>query len=167
MFGEDVREEVYNALHINDWKSLMSNAEIKRILTEPTKEGLEKLINITNNSVFDRVMSILVSMKNSGTADISTRVVRTVEARADELRKGIRKTNIKIMLNKTDTAADSAELDSVKAENAKLQEQIVALQKQISESMNNSGTAEKAENETADKENSEESKKPGRPLKNK
>ncbi len=164
MFGEDVREEVYNALHINDWKSLMSNAEIKRILTEPTKEGLEKLINITNNSVFDRVMSMLVSMKNSGITDISTRVVRTVEARADELRKGIRKTNIKIMFNKTETAADSAELDSVKAENAKLQEQIAALQKQISESMNNSGTAE---NETADKENSEESKKPGRPVKNK
>ena len=52
-FEDKDKEEIYSALHFSDWKNIITNAEIKDILLNPTIEGLQKIIGVTNKSVFD------------------------------------------------------------------------------------------------------------------
>ena len=165
MFREDVQEEVYKEIQFADWKSIITNKEIRDILTKPTKEGLEKLIQITNESVFSRVKSVLVELKNSNADDISNRVIKVIDSRWTELKRGIFKSKIQISFKDVpvNNSIDSSELESVKAQNNALQEQILAMQKMIEQLQNKNSSADTDSQE----DSKNEPKKVGRPPKNK
>lgn len=93
-FDKDCEEDVYKALKINNWKDILTEKEIKDTILNPTKDKLEKLINITSLTVFDRVRGVLVSLQNSGQYDISERVVEVVNYRYQELYRNKRKSEI-------------------------------------------------------------------------
>lgn len=130
MFDESQQEEIYTELKIPNWKDILTNAVIKDIILHPTKEGLEKIINITDNSIFDRIVGIMIGLKNDNADDISMRVVRTIEERALELRRGITKTQIKITFKETPKVNDN-ELEQVRAKNAELENKILEMQKMM------------------------------------
>lgn len=161
MFSEEMQEEAYKEIQFADWKSIITNQQIKDILLNPTKDGLEKLISITNESIFNRVKSILVELKNSNADDISNRVIKVIDARWNEIRRGIFKSQIHINF-KNDNAtnnSEKAELEDVKSQNAMLLKEIADMKK-IIEQLNNK-QAEPAETIK------EEPKKVGRPPKSK
>ena len=80
-FEDKDKEEIYSALHFSDWKNIITNAEIKDILLNPTIEGLQKIIGVTNKSVFDRIRTIFVGLKENPDNDISNRVIKIMETR--------------------------------------------------------------------------------------
>lgn len=161
MFSEEMQEEAYKEIQFADWKSIITNQQIKDILLNPTKDGLEKLISITNESIFNRVKSILVELKNSNADDISNRVIKVIDARWNEIRRGIFKSQIHINFKNDNVTNNSekAELEDVKSQNAMLLKEIADMKK-IIEQLNNK-QAEPTET------TKEESKKVGRPPKNK
>lgn len=161
MFSEEMQEEAYKEIQFADWKFIITNQQIKDILLNPTKDGLEKLISITNESIFNRVKSILVELKNSNADDISNRVIKVIDARWNEIRRGIFKSQIHINF-KNDNVTNSlekAELEDVKSQNAMLLKEIADMKK-IIEQLNNK-QAEPIET------TKEEPKRVGRPPKSK
>lgn len=166
-FADEVKEDVFKELKCTDWQNIITNEEIRNIIKNPTKEGLEKLINITNESIFNRVRYALIELKNSNAYDISSRVIKVIDARWQEIKRGIFKSQIQINFkNATNhtTSDESVELEKMKTLNANLQEQLDNMQKMIEQLMNNKAT----EDSDIEQENKpKQTKKVGRPTKQK
>ena len=171
MFSEEMQEEVYKEIQFADWKSIITNQQIKNILLNPTKEGLEKLIAITNESIFNRVKSVLVELKNSNADDVSNRVIKVIDTRWNEIRRGVFKSQIHINFKNDNISNDTqkAELENVKSQNAMLLDQIAEMKKMIEQLSNKETTSEVTPAEATEGNNTtkEEPKRVGRPPKNK
>lgn len=140
-FDDDVKEEIFKELRIPNWQDILTNSDIEDILINPTMEGLQKIINIENQTYFDRVRIIMFKLMKQGT-DITTKVSRIVEQRYDELRKRQRVSSI--VLTKKDTNKTYVTLDEVKelsAQNASLQNQLDEMKKMMERMMSMQNTS--------------------------
>ena len=150
-FEDKDKEEIYSALHFSDWKNIITNAEIKDILLNPTIEGLQKIIGVTNKSVFDRIRTIFVGLKENPDNDISNRVIKIMETRENEFKRGIYKSQIILKpKDASEKAISKDEIDSIKEQNAMLMNQLADMQKMLA-SMQKENTDEKPVAETAKK----------------
>lgn len=95
-FDKAIEASIYEALKIKDWENILTLKEIEDTILNPTQEKLEKIINITSISAFDRVRGVLVRLQNSGQYDISQRVIDAINYRYQELYRNKRKTEIVI-----------------------------------------------------------------------
>lgn len=133
-FDDSNKEEIFNTIiKYAGWESILTNKEIENILLHPDVEGLQKIINVTNPSVFDRIRTIFVRIKENDENDISNRVIKIIETRYSEFRKGILKSNIKIKLKDTKEIKPVSpdEFYAVKEQNTILLKQIAEMQKKI------------------------------------
>lgn len=131
-FDDNDKEEIYKALNIANWEDILTNNEIREILLNPTIEGLQKIIDITNVSIFDRVKTIFVSLKENTDNDISNRVIKIMETREQEFKRGIYKSQI--VLKPKDVPEKTVlndEINAIKEQNAMLMEQLAEMQKMI------------------------------------
>lgn len=153
-FDDNDKEEIYSALGFADWKNILTNDEIRDILLNPTIEGLQKIIDITNASVFDRIRTIFVSLKENTDNDISNRVIKIMETRELEFKRGIYKTQIVLKpKDVSEKPVSNDEINAIKEQNAMLMEQLAEMQKMIASlKSDKSGTP-----------NTETTKKVGRP----
>lgn len=150
-FEDKDKEEIYSALHFSDWKNIITNAEIKDILLNPTIEGLQKIIGVTNKSVFDRIRTIFVGLKENPDNDISNRVIKIMETRESEFKRGIYKSQIILKpKDASEKAISKDEIDAIKEQNAMLMNQLAEMQKMLA-SMQKENTDEKPVAETAKK----------------
>ena len=150
-FEDKDKEEIYSALHFSDWKNIITNAEIKDILLNPTIEGLQKIIGVTNKSVFDRIRTIFVGLKENPDNDISNRVIKIMEPRENEFKRGIYKSQIILKpKDASEKAISKDEIDAIKEQNAMLMNQLADMQKMLA-SMQKENTDEKPVAETAKK----------------
>ena len=168
-FDDDVKEEIFKELRIPNWQDILTNGDIEDILTNPTMEGLQKIINIENQTYFDRVRIIMFKLMKQGT-DITTKVSRIVEQRYDELRKRQRVSSI--ILTKKDTNKTYATPDEVKelsAQNAALRNQLDEMKKMMRQMMSMQNTSNSYQSENVNKEetvvDTPPKKKAGRPKK--
>lgn len=155
-FAKEDEEDVYTSLNIANWEGMLTNDEIKNILLNPTIDGLQKIIDVTNASIFDRIRTIFVSLKENTDNDISNRVIKMMEARELEFKRGIYKTQI--ILKPKDVpekTISNDEITAIKEQNVTLMAQLAEMQKMI-ESLKESKTTN----------NSDETlvKKAGRPA---
>ena len=164
-FDDDVKEEIYAELRIPNWRDILSNDDIKNILTRPTMEGLQKIIDIENQSYFDRVRIVMFKLMNDG-VDVTTKVSRIVSQRYDELQRRQRKSSI--VLTKKDTSISADVVKELSEQNASLQNQLDEMKKMM-EQMMAMQTASNIETKTENKEESVKEnvtpKKTGRPPK--
>lgn len=168
-FDDDVKEEVFKELRIANWKDILSNEDITDILTNPTMDGLQRIIDIENQTYFDRVRIIMFKLMKQG-VDITTKVSRIVEQRYDELRNRQRKSSI--VLTKKDTNKDYATPDEVRelsAQNAALQSQLDEMKKMMEQMMSMQNTSNSIQSENVNEEetvvDTPLKKKVGRPKK--
>ena len=163
-FEEDEKDEIYKELRIANWKDILTNEDIEFILTKPTMEGLQKIIDIKNESYFDRVRIIMHKLINDG-VDITTKVSNIVNQRHNELQR--RQRNSQIVLTKKNTTVSSDTVRELSEQNASLQNQLDEMKKMM-EQMMAMQTASHVETKTENKEESvkeESPKKAGRPPK--
>ena len=150
-FEDKDKEEIYSALHFSDWKNIITNDEIKDILLNPTIEGLQKIIGVTNKSVFDRIRTSFVGLKENPDNDISNRVIKIMETRENEFKRGIYKSQIILKpKDASEKAISKDEIDAIKEQNAMLMNQLADMQKMLA-SMQKENTDEKPVAETAKK----------------
>ena len=131
-FDDNDKEEVYSALNIANWENILTNDEIRNILLNPTIDGLQRIIDVTNRSIFDRIRTIFVSLKENTDNDISNRVIKIMETREQEFKRGVYKTQI--VLKPKDIPEKSVsndEINAIKEQNAMLMEQLAEMQKMI------------------------------------
>lgn len=161
----DNPEKIYEALHIYDYANILKNGDIENILLHPTIEGLQRILDIKDQSTFDRVRAIFVSLKNSNSADLSNRVIKIIDARNDEIRR--RQYSTDIILQPRD-ASNSAPIESENMK--KLREQNESMQTQLEEMKSMMAAFMINQNKVdSDKENEDTSEKKaaGRPAKSK
>ena len=153
-FDDNDKEEVYSALNIANWENILTNDEIRDILLNPTIDGLQRIIDVTNRSIFDRIRTIFVSLKENTDNDISNRVIKIMETREQEFKRGVYKTQI--VLKPKDIPEKSVsndEINAIKEQNAMLMEQLAEMQKMIAS----------LKSDKSETQNTEATKKVGRP----
>ena len=164
-FDDDVKEEVFKELRIPNWKDILTNKDIENILTHPTLEGLQRIIDIENQTYFDRVRIIMFKLIKNG-IDVTTKVSRIVEQRYDELRKRQRVSSI--TLTKKDTQVSSDEVKALSEQNASIQSQLDEMKKMMEQMMAMQNAPKEETTKKADdteKTTSTTPKKAGRPPK--
>ena len=111
-FPKDIEEEVYEELRIDKTK-VLKLSEIRDILTNPTKEGLIKIISITSLSDFDRIRGQFQKLKYEGhklTLDIADIIDRrTKELFNNQIRSDIRIENSDVENTKSDKKVSELE----------------------------------------------------------
>ena len=120
-------EEVYTLLRIPDWQNMLRDNEIEQIILHPTADGLRKLIAIDTVRGFERVWGILTMLRISF-QDVPNQAYLTLNARHEELKKGIHKTEIVVSDMPKDIENASEEL---KAENAGLRDENEKLREEL------------------------------------
>lgn len=159
-FEKDKQEEIYKDLSIFDWKDILTNQAIENILLSPTLDGLQRLIDVKDDPTFNRIYSILVHLKNSNRYDLSSRVIKVIEARRKELHRGIYTTQIVLQER---TIKPNSTSDDVNA----LKKQIANMQKMMSEMLaKQDNSTEKTSDDVTDKYSVKKpAKRAGRPPK--
>lgn len=162
-FPEDIEKEMYeDYLRIPNWESLLTIKQIENIILHPTMEGLTKLVSVKDSGIFDRIRGVFIRLKNTTNDDISLRVEKIIEARGNELRNGIRNTQIVIKARDAVSSVSTDEVDGLKKQNEVLQNQLNEMQAMMAEFL----ASQKKVNENAvESEKSVVEKKPGRPAK--
>lgn len=162
-FPEDIEKEMYeDYLRIPNWESLLTIKQIENIILHPTMEGLTKLVSVKDSGIFDRIRGVFIRLKNTTNDDISLRVEKIIEARGNELRNGIRNTQIVIKARDAVSSVSTDEVDGLKKQNEVLQNQLNEMQVMMAEFL----ASQKKVNENAvESEKSVVKKKPGRPAK--
>lgn len=157
-FREDVEQEVYEELlNIQNWRDLITIKEIENIILSPTVDGLNRLISIKDSGIFDMVRGVFTRLKNNTDGDISLRVQDIIKARSEELRRGIRNSQIVIKPKDAMVSVTGDEVDSLKKQNKELQEQMLKMQEMMEEIM--SAQAEATKIETKSTASNSETKK--------
>lgn len=133
-FDEDIKEDIFKELRIPNWKNILSNEEIQNILVHPTMEGLQKLLDITNHTYFDRVRIIMFKLMSDG-IDITTKVSRIVDQRYNELRNKQRITSIILTQKDTRKYASPDDLKELSEQNQTLQNQLDEMKKMMEQMM--------------------------------
>ncbi len=163
-FDDEDKEEIYKALRIDNWQDILTNGEIKDILTNPTMEGLQKIIDIDNQTYFDRVRMCMFKLIDGG-VDVTTKVSRIVNQRHNELQKRQRKSSI--ILSRKDTTVSTDKVKELLEQNESLQSQLDEMKKMMEQiaSMQKNTDVGNVDADSSDTENNT-NKKPGRPKKN-
>ena len=162
-FDDDEKDEIYTALRLPNWREILTNEDISNILTNPTMEGLQRIIDITNLTYFDRVRIVMFRLLNDG-VDISSKVKNVVDRRYEELQKRQRVSSIILNPRIGEKKVSNEQVQELSEQNAKLQEQLDEMKKMMAQFMSaqNISTTEK-ESEKITEEVTK--KKAGRPPK--
>ena len=162
-FDDDEKDEIYTALRLPNWREILTNEDISNILTNPTMEGLQKIIDISNLTYFDRVRIVMFRLLNDG-VDISSKVKNVVDRRYEELQKRQRVSSIILNPRIGEKKVSNEQVQELSEQNAKLQEQLDEMKKMMAQFMSaqNISTTEK-ESEKLMEEITK--KKAGRPPK--
>lgn len=163
-FDKTNEKEIYEELGIANWEDILNNKAIRDILLSPSYEGLKKIIDIKDSAVFERVRAVFHKLKAEGTSDISVRVQQIISTRYKELQN--KKVNTSIVLEKKDIvqSVSNKEVESLKAENKAMQEQLANMQAMMEKLLAQQSV--KTETNEPKKETTTPKKSPGRPKKN-
>lgn len=119
-FAEEDREGMYAALGIKDWQSkVWTNEEIEDIITHPSMDKMQKVIDIRDIISLERVRGMMVKFMNEK-RDISQNVINIINARFRELNAGNYNTNIEIRPADVEQKVSPSEVDELKKQMAEM-----------------------------------------------
>lgn len=115
-FESEYEADIYDELHIKNWKDILHNRDIYDIILNPTVEALEKILDITDPMYFDRIYGAYVGLANAG-ASVSGNVENVLKARYKELLNHKRKTEIEIRPRDGERqSADNAKVEELQSQ---------------------------------------------------
>lgn len=168
-FYDEDEEEIYKALKINNYKNILKDTDYQEIILNPTVEGLQKIIDIVDSSIFERVRTILFRLKLQNGFSVSSKVENLINARFVELQNRKRNSEIKIVEHDVQSKKIATkEIEDMKQQNADLQNQLAQMQAMMAQlmSMQQSKSDEVKEEvvETETDTDTATKKKAGRPT---
>lgn len=161
-FKPEQQEELYKELSIFDWKNIITNKEIENILMNPSMEGLQKILDIKDEITFERVYCILVHLENSN-VDLSNRVIKVIDARQKEFKRGKIKTEIVLQERVTKSVNMTDDVDSLKKQNETMAKQLENMQIMMAELLGKK--TDNSEKKVVEVAENKSVKKAGRPPK--
>ena len=125
LFDPEIEEAMYEELHIGNWRDILRDADIEKIILEPTVEGLERILAITDKMYFERVYGIYIGLKNSG-VPISGKVEGLMKERRKELSRGKARTQISVRKVEPENVATAAQIQDLQAQLEELKKLLAA-----------------------------------------
>lgn len=136
VFNKNDQEEIYNELGIRNWKdTVWREADIDDAIKNPTLEKMQRIIDIKNAVVLERIRSKVVYYTNEG-VDISQNVTNIVNARYRELMMGISGSKIVIKPKDVEKGVSADEVADLKKQLAEMQEMMKQMSAKNDESEN-------------------------------
>ena len=127
---DDCKKFIYETLRIMNWESILTNKDVENIVLNPSAEGLQAIIDITDSQYFDRIYGVFLGLKNAD-APITANVMNLITKRYDELLHGVRKTEL--VVRKIEAPKGAAQdVQELKSEIQQLKELIASMQTQKS-----------------------------------
>lgn len=117
-FQSDLEDEIYEVLRI-DKDKVLKLADIKEILINPTKNGLQKIISIQSLYDFDRVRGQFQKLKNDG-YKLTLDIANIIEKRSEELFKNQIKSDI--IIDDSDVVKEHSKVRELEEKLAKMEE---------------------------------------------
>lgn len=142
-FEKEYEKEIYEELRIRNWEDILTNEQIEKIITKPTIESLQKVIDITTEMYFERIYGIYMGLRNLG-VPISENVRYIMTKRRKEFAKNKRTTSIELTSKNISNDMMAEDVDSLKEQNEKLSKQLEEMQKKMEDFMKASQTTENA-----------------------
>ncbi len=135
--NEDDRKAVFKEMKFEDGDKILTNADVENILTNPSVDGLNRIISITDSSVFDRIYSVFVGLKEGGSVDISNRVINLINERYKEFKRGQNVSHISIERKDTEMPISQDKAKELEAQNESLKGEISELKEMMKQLMAN------------------------------
>lgn len=156
-FQSDLEDELYDILRI-DKNKVLKLSEIRDILINPTKVGLQKIVSIPSLSDFDRVRGQFQKLKNDG-YKLTLDIANIIEKRSEELFKNQIKTDI--IIDDSDIVKENSKVHELEKKLARMEELLKAsLEKEeMKKNISDIKTPKTESTKTVSR------KKPGRPPK--
>lgn len=127
IFNESEQEEIYNELGIRNWKdTVWFDKDIVDTVENPTLEKMQRVIDITNVLVFERIRGKVVNYINHK-KNVSQNVINIVNTRYRELSSGIVKSKIVIRPADVEKPASADEVVALRQQLAEMQKMMEAL----------------------------------------
>ncbi len=133
-FDEDEKEEIFKMLRFADWQNVLTNKDIRDILVNPTRERLQRIINIDNITYFDRVKTAMFELVSDG-VDVTAKVSRLVEQRYKELQLKQRVSSIVLTDKTVEKNVSSEEVKALNEQNKLLQQQLDEMKEMMEQIM--------------------------------
>lgn len=144
-FDDEDKEEIFKLLRIPDWKKILTNEDIKRILLNPTIEELQQILDIDNQAYFDRIRVIMFKLISNGES-ITKKVSDIIDQRYNELKRKQRISSIVLKKKDEKKYVPYDEVKELTQQNNNLQQQINEMKKMMEKMMSNqSENQERAE----------------------
>lgn len=122
-FEPEFEKELYEEVcHIRDWEKILSDEEIEDSIINPTVEKLNKILDIQNPMYFERCYGIYMGLRNSNHA-IQGNVISVMNMRYKEMRHKKFQTGITLTKTMISETTDKEELNEVKEQLSKAQEE--------------------------------------------
>lgn len=131
-FEPEHEEEIYDVLHIRDWKDILTNKQVEDIVLHPTAEKIEDILKIDEPRYFNRIYGVYMGLKNAGYS-ISKNVDVTMSARYKELANGKKTTNLIVNKKEDNSESKIAELEEKLAQMQQMMEKITPQEQQPGE----------------------------------
>ena len=132
-FEKEYEEAIYEELRISNWKEILHNSDIEEILLNPTKDGLQRILDIKSPTYFDRVRGVYVGLKNSG-ANLTRNVIDLMEQRSIEVSRGIMTTKISLQPKNNQDNVSNEALEAMQQKIAAMEEKLNSVQSKSDES---------------------------------
>lgn len=119
-FAPEDMEGMYQALGIKDWESkVWFNKDIEDIITHPTLEKMQRVIDIKDIITFERVRGMMVRFINER-RDVSQNVINLINARYRELNSGNTTSKIVIRPADVEVKAKAEDVEDLKRQLAEM-----------------------------------------------
>lgn len=158
-FDPKVEDEVYEFLGIKK-ENVLTNEWIEDAIINPTPEKLQRIVDITSPSQFERVRGIYY-VKTNADEDISIKVSKIIKARYEEISRGKYHSEIVVTPDvKKEPSADTSTLKKQISEQNETIKQLQAMMEQLLAAQ--SGNAIESSSDTYVEDSSEDKPKRGR-----
>lgn len=135
--NEADRKTVFKEMKFEDGDKILTNADVEDILVNPSVEGLKRIIDVTDSSIFDRIYTVFTGLKEGGSVDVSNRVINLMNERYKEFKRGQNVSHITIEKKDTETPISQDKAKELEAQNASLKDEISELKEMMKQLMAN------------------------------
>lgn len=137
-FDRSLEEELYGALRITDWRTIMRDEQIDDIILHPTSDKLREVIDIQRPRYFERIYGRYIGLKNAG-YPISGSVEKIMSLRRKEFADGKVTSEIQVSV----AAPVEAHQEETNRQLEEMKKQLAELQALLAAKESAGGEAEK------------------------
>lgn len=131
-FNENERNEMFKALGNPEWQdAYWSESDIDDLLTRPTVEKIKRMLRIRDMLTIERIRGRMNYLRNTSMTPPGEKIMSAVNARFDEIQRGVLKSTQIVTIADTGMSKESIEAERLQSENTALKKMLEEMNAKI------------------------------------